>query len=267
MPTAAMRMKPSRKLIALIIIAVVLFSATLYLRSSSAAAGGGTWQGGQWFLPIVTAAALVDSINPCAFSVLLLTIAFLFSLGRLRRNILATGSLYIAGLFAVYVLIGLGILRALLLFNTPHVMASVGATLLILWGVLTAVNELFPSFPIKLKIPESVHRPMAKLMEQASLPAAFLLGGLVGFFEFPCTGGPYLFVLGLLHDQETYLKGLAYLAYYNLIFVLPLIVILAIASNEALLERAQTWRREHAREMRLWTGAAMALLGGLMFLL
>lgn len=64
-------------------------------------------------LPIVTIAALLDSINPCAISVLLLTIAFLISLRKNRRDILLIAGVYILGIFLIYILIGLGVLSAL----------------------------------------------------------------------------------------------------------------------------------------------------------
>ena len=38
-----------------------------------------------------------------------------------------------------------------------------------------------------------------------------ILGALVALFEFPCTGGPYLFVLTLLHDYANFWKGFWYL--------------------------------------------------------
>src|SRR3989344_5439540 len=126
--------------------------------------------GGKWLFPLVGVAALIDSINPCAFSILLLTIAFLFSVGRLRNDILKIGSVYILGLFLIYILIGLGIVQALHIFNTPHFMAKVGATLLIVLGVINLINEFFPAFPIKLRIPQAAHRKMAELMERGSLP-------------------------------------------------------------------------------------------------
>src|SRR3989344_5444483 len=65
---------------------------------------------GKWLLPLVSIAALIDSVNPCAFSVLILTIAFLLGVGKLRSKILQIGGSYILGIFLVYILIGLGIL-------------------------------------------------------------------------------------------------------------------------------------------------------------
>lgn len=223
--------------------------------------------GGTWLLPLVGVAALIDSINPCAFGILLLTIAFLFSVGKGRASILTIGGVYIFGLFIVYILIGLGILQALHLFNTPHFMAKVGAALLVVLGGIHMINDLFPSFPLKLRIPQAVHHRIAWLMNRASLPAVFLLGVLVGLCEFPCTGGPYLMVLGLLHDQGTYLSGIGYLLLYNLIFILPLVVILLIASNHALLAKVNEWKKSETGLMRLWGGIAMVVLGILIFIL
>lgn len=223
--------------------------------------------GGEWLLPLVGVAALIDSINPCAFSILILTIAFLFSIGKFRSSILKIGSSYIAGIFIVYMLIGLGILQTLHLFDTPHFMAKVGASLLIALGIINLINEFFPSFPVKLRIPHVAHRKMAELMEKGSIPTAFLLGGLVGLCEFPCTGGPYLMVLGLLHDQATYLKGLGYLLLYNAIFILPLVIILLISSDAAVLLKVKSWQQKEKSLMRLGGGIAMVVLGIIIFLL
>jgi cytochrome c biogenesis protein CcdA len=220
-----------------------------------------------WFLPLVTIAALIDSINPCAFSVLLLTIGFLFSLGRARQSILQIGLTYIFGIFTVYLAIGLGILKTLQLFNMPHFAAKVGAALIIAFGGISIVNELVPQFPIKLKIPTVSHRKIAELMEKASVPAAFVLGFTVGLFEFPCTGGPYLAVLGLLHDSSTYWLGFWYLTFYNLIFVLPLIVILLLASEQSLMEKVQAWKKSHTSSMRLYGGLAAIAVGVLILFL
>ena len=256
-----------KKLIILISIAVVVILAAVYFSSLKSA--DILWQlsdGGKLLLPLVIAAALVDSINPCAFSILLLTIAFLFSLGQIRSSILKIGGFYIAGLFLIYILIGLGILQTLHIFNTPHFMAKIGASLLILLGGINLINEFFPAFPIKLRIPASAHQKMAELVEKGSAPTAFVLGGLVGLCEFPCTGWPYLMVLGLLHDQATYMKGLGYLIFYNLIFVLPLVIILFIAGDKRMLAKVQSWQQKEKGMMRLWSGAIMIVLGLIIFL-
>ena len=258
-----------KKLLFLVLAAIVLFALVFFFRAGNI--GTATlWNlsnGGKWLLPLVGVAALIDSINPCAFSILILTIAFLFSIGKFRSSILKIGGSYIFGIFVVYMLIGLGILQALHIFNTPHFMAKVGATLLVALGAINLINEFFPSFPIKLRIPSAAHHKMAELMERSSVSMAFILGGLVGLCEFPCTGGPYLMILGLLHDQTTYFTGISYLLLYNAIFVLPLIIILLISSNAALLEKVKNWQQKKRSLMRLGGGIAMIALGIIIFLL
>jgi len=219
------------------------------------------------FIPVLVMAAIVDSINPCAFSVLLLTIGFLLSLGKARRNVLTTGLSYVLGVFTVYILIGLGILRVLTVFGIPRFMSYVGALIIICFGLLDILNHYFPNFPIRLKLPQGSHGPIARLMEKGSVPAAFLLGGFVGLVEFPCTGGPYLFVLGMLHDTATALSGFGYLVLYNLIFVLPLIILLFVASDPVVLEKVQAWRRSSTGAIRVWGGVVMVLLGLLLLAL
>ena len=105
--------------------------------------------------------------------------AFLFSLGRLRSSVLELGAAYILGIFVVYMLIGLGMLQVLHLFETPHFMAKLGASLLVLLGLVTLANHFVPAFPVKLRMPQFAHGRMAQLMEKSSLPSAFALGGLV----------------------------------------------------------------------------------------
>src|SRR3989344_3537581 len=160
--------------------------------------------GGAWLLPLVFFSALLDSVHPCSFSILLVTIAFLLGLQMTRKKILQIGGSYVAGIFGAYLFIGLGLLKVLHLFNTPHFMGKLGAGLLIIFGILNLLNYLFPRFPIKLRLPKVAHSAMGGLLEKASFPAAFGLGLLVGICQFPCMGGPYLMVIGLLRDQVTY---------------------------------------------------------------
>jgi cytochrome c biogenesis protein CcdA len=220
---------------------------------------------GQWLLPLVLVSSLIDAINPCAFAVLLLTLAFLYSIGRLRDSVLRIGGIYIFGIFVAYILIGLGLLQAMHLFDTPNFMGKLGAGLVIALGAINVAGYFWPNFPIKLKIPSVSHKKIADLMEKASMPTAFLLGVLVGLCEFPCTGGPYLMVIGLLHDQATFLKGAAYLLVYNIVFILPLVVVLLIAGDRAIIEKLQGWKSKNTKRSRLIGGMVMILLGLIIF--
>ena len=216
---------------------------------------------GTWLLPLVGASAVLDSVHPCSFSILLITIAFLFGMQMTRGKILAVGGIYIAGIFVAYLGIGLGLFHVLHVFNVPHFMGKLGATLLILFGILNLINWAYPSFPLKLSIPSSAHRKMAELMNSVSVPAAFALGLLVGLCQFPCMGGPYLMVIGLVHDSATYTAGIGYLVLYNAILIAPLAAVLYLAANKEVVDKMQTWRRTNVSAVRLWGGIAMILLG------
>lgn len=216
---------------------------------------------GAWLLPLVLVSAVLDSVHPCSFSILLITIAFLFGMQLSRQKIIQLGGTYIVGIFTAYFLIGLGILKVLHLFNTPHFMGKLGATLLIIFGVMNLLNRFFPKFPIKLKIPTVAHGAISKLMDRASYPAVFGLGFLVGICQFPCMGGPYLMIIGLLHDQVTYFKGFGYLLLYNLILVSPLVVVLFISTRKELVDKMQVWKRDNMNGVRLWAGIAMIIIG------
>lgn len=256
-----------RRLFLLISVAVLLGLAALFFGSMKSAPL--LWKvsnEGTFLLPLVLASSIVNSIHPCAFSILLVTIAFLFSVGQLRANILKIGGMYVFGIFLAYILIGVGVLQAFHLFDVPYFMAKVGAAVLIALGSINLINAFFPNFPIKLGVPQIAHRKMGELMEKSSLIAAFFLGSLVGICAFPCSGGPYVMVLGLLHDKVTYWQGLGYLILYNFIFVLPLIVLLFIASDKSLLDKVQEWQNREKGNMKFWSGLAMIILGIIIFL-
>jgi cytochrome c-type biogenesis protein len=220
-----------------------------------------------WLPLLIIVAAFVDSINPCAFSVLFITLTFLFSLGHSRPKIIKTGLVYVLGIFLTYILIGLGILKVLSIFHIPNSMAKIGAITIIIFGLINLLNEFFPKFPIKLKLPNASHGKVGELIAKATIPAALILGLLVGMFEFPCTGGPYLLVLGLLHDEGSFMLGFAYLVLYNFIFVLPLIIAIFISTDKIILEKLDKLRRAETKKSRVWIAVIFITLGLLVFLI
>ena len=157
-----------KRLIWLVLIAVIFAGLALFFGSMKSApllwklSGEGTF-----LLPLILASSIVNSIHPCAFSILLVTIAFLFSVGQLRAGILKIGGMYVFGIFLAYILIGVGVLQAFHLFDVPYFMAKVGAAVLIALGGINLINVFFPRFPIKLGVPQIVHRKMGELMEKS----------------------------------------------------------------------------------------------------
>lgn len=212
-------------------------------------------------LPAVVVTGLLDSVNPCAFAVILLLIAFLFTLRESRLRVLQLGAVYVAMIFLVYFAIGLGILRAVSLSSDPHFVARAGSWLLIGLGFINLIEYFYPRFPLKLHMPAAAGVKTHEWLKRASLPATAGVGFLVGLCTFPCSGGVYVSIITLLNAKTTLGWGIGYLALYNILFVVPLLVILIAVANREVARRWTLWERRHSLKIRLAYGLIMVGLG------
>ncbi len=212
-------------------------------------------------LPTVLLTGLLDGINPCAFAVILFLITFLFTISKTRASVFKMGVTYISAIYMVYFLIGLGILQVVHLFGVHHFMAKLASYLIIFLGLINVIGYFFPKFPIKLKIPSASKKTIQTWVHRATTPAAFVLGILVGLCVFPCSGAMYVAIIGLLSVKVAYFQALSYLLLYNLMFVLPLIVILLAASNKVVIKRITKWEQSKSGAMHLLSGLVMVALG------
>jgi hypothetical protein len=129
-------------------------------------------------LPAVVVTGVLDSVNPCAFAVILLLLAFLFTIRQSRRRILQLGLIYIGMIFLVYFAIGLGILRAVRFSEDPHFVARAGSFILIALGSINLAEYFFPNFPIKLHLPAAAGDKTNEWLKQATVPATVGVGVL-----------------------------------------------------------------------------------------
>src|SRR3990170_5592110 len=91
-------------------------------------------------LPTVLIAGLVDGINPCAFTVLLLFITALLAtlpagpqeVRAARFRLLGMGSIYIGAIFLTYLALGVGVLQSIDAFTRDHLPARLGALFAVL---------------------------------------------------------------------------------------------------------------------------------------
>lgn len=217
-------------------------------------------------LPVVLISGFLDGINPCAFAVLLFFIAFLFSIKKTRASIWKMGVAYIGSMYLAYLLIGFGLMKAILFANAPHFMASLGSWLVIGLGVINLIGLVFPKFPVKLRIPHTSKETIQKWVHKATIPAALILGFLVGLCTFPCSGGIYVAVIGLLAAKATYWAGVNYLLLYNLMFVVPLIIILLLTSNKKATEKITEWEQSESKNMKILSAAVMIVLGAIILI-
>jgi cytochrome c biogenesis protein CcdA len=217
-------------------------------------------------LPTVLATGLADGLNPCAFAVLILFLGIMFTLRRTRGSILAIGGVFIAMVYVAYLGIGLGLLRALTLFESPHFLAQAGAWLAIALGLINIKDAYRPGWGLSLRIPPARHRAIKRWLEKGTLTATAVGGFLVGLCTFPCSGGIYVAILGLLAVETTYVQGLGYLLAYNVAFVLPLVVILGVVSDRRTMGTLSRWEVRNLKAFKGLTGLVIVALGvGILF--
>jgi len=209
-------------------------------------------------LYLVIFQGLLSGIHPCTITVLLLFIAFLFTIKKTKGTIFKVGLAFIIGVFLAYFLIGLGVLKAFVISAKPHISAQIGALLILLLGLLNLYAFFFKK-NIGFGIPSSWKSTISEMMHKASVPTAFIVGIIVGICSFGCTAGIYLSVISLLLMKATYLKGFVYLILYNIMFIAPLLVILFAASTPKVVERLETWESSEKRYIRLISGIVMIL--------
>lgn len=219
-----------------------------------------SWEGTA-FLSLILVTGFLDGLNPCAFAVLLFFISFLFTIRKTRGNVLKMGIVYISAIYLAYFLIGIGLFKAIIIFKSHHAMAILGAWLVIFLGSINLADFFIPKFPIKLAIPTIAKSTLEKWAFKATNPSAFILGFLVGLCTFPCSGGPYVAIIGLLAAKKTYFSGLGYLIIYNIMFVMPLIITLAFASNKKLADKISKLERSESKHLHLLSGVVMIALG------
>lgn len=218
-------------------------------------------QSNQLTIWAVTVAALADSVNPCAFSVIIFLLLSLIAIGS-KKRVLKVGLVYIATVYLVYLAAGLGLLVALQWLSaiSKYIM-YVAAILALVAGLINIKDFFWYGKGFSLAIPESKKPIIEKYIKQASIPGAIILGFLVALFELPCTGGFYLAILALLATQTTFLTGFAYLIFYNLIFVLPLLVILIAVYKGVKPQHLEAWRTSKRKWLRLVMGLVLVTLG------
>ncbi|MBI1972855.1 hypothetical protein HYS50_02530 [Candidatus Woesearchaeota archaeon] len=217
------------------------------------------------FFFIVALNALLAGIHPCTISVLLFFIAFLFTLRRSRVGIVKVGITYIVGIFLAYFGIGLGLFKAVTFVETPHFAAKIGALLVLLLGLFNVISY-FAGNKWSLGMPKFVKPTIANLLQQATLPAAFVVGIIVGICSFGCTAGIYLSIMSLLLVKTQYLQGVLYLLLYNIMFILPLIIILLVAANKRIVQKLEQLEASESKYLKLISGIVMIILAIIIFL-
>lgn len=218
-----------------------------------------------WGFLILILAGLIDSINPCAFGVLIFLMISLLQMGNAKKA-RKTGLLYSAIIFITYFLAGLG------LFSFIQQVQSIRGTIYLVVGLLVSILTVleFRDYFLARKGKESVLKISPKIKpfiekysKQGTILAILILGVVVALFELPCTGGIYLGIISMLSQNVA--SAYLYLVIYNILFIAPLIVLTLLISKGMSPEKLQKWNSENRTWMKL--GAAIILLVLALYLL
>ena len=203
-------------------------------------------------------AALIDSINPCAFGVLIFLLATMISMASSKRA-LKYGLVYTFIIFLVYFSAGLGIMKIINEFSgiINYVIVTAGI-LVFIGGMIEIKDFFFYGKGVSLRIPASIKPTLEKITQKGTLWAVILLGTIVALVELPCTGGIYLAILSLMQINKTF--GIPYLLLYNFIFIIPLLVIVLVAYYGTKTEKITILVEGNKKYMRLAAGIVMIVL-------
>lgn len=198
----------------------------------------------------IVAAGLVDGINPCAFAVIVFFISFLAVYKYDRKEIILVGSAYCGAVFVAYILIGLG------LFNFLYKMSSF---YYVMWAfkwftiglcALFLVLSLYDFIVYQITknadkvilqlgkgYKEKIHKIIRYFLRDKNKSAlrlfcaAVVVGFLVSLIEAVCTGQVYLPTIAVILKEanQDFLRAMVYLITYNLMFIVPLVIIFVLS--------------------------------------
>jgi len=225
-----------------------------------------TMNGGGIPLMVLIPAAVADSINPCTMAVMAMLLAITLQKEG-KKKVLMSGIIFSSVIFICYILMGMGIMKA---------MGDIGVQKYFFY-VMMAITALITALEIKsfffyepgmgaIEMPMFLRPKLHMVMNMAtSLPMVALVAVFCSLFLLPCSSGPYLMVLSMLSLTSIwtaeFFKAMAYLVIYNIIFVLPLFAITLIVAF-GIKDPAEilSLKDKYVREMHLVTGIIMLAL-------
>lgn len=214
----------------------------------------------------IIGAGLADGINPCAFAVIVFFVSFLAAYKYTKKEIIVVGTAYCSSVFLAYLLMGLGAFHALYAMKGFRYV-----TLAVQWGtILLCVIFLALSLydfivyqrtkkseKMLLQLPKSYKEYIHKVMrfflrdKHSSMWRLLLAAAAVGFVvsgvEAVCTGQVYLptCVVILKEAGSQSWKAAEYLILYNLMFVLPLVLVFVLTLCGKESATFNSWLKKH----------------------
>ena len=228
----------------------------------------------------VAGAGLLDGINPCAFATIVFFISYMSLVGRGRKEMLVAGGAFAAAVFVTYLLLGMGLLKFFSFLNEFSVVAKCVYLLAAIGTFALAFLSLYDAYKAKqgevkeitLQLPKSLKQRIHKVIREQTRTSGVVIGALViGFaisaLELVCTGQVYLptitFVMGVEGMRG---HALAYLILYNLMFIVPLLVVFGFVYWGTTSMQLGGVLQRHLMPVKLGTGVLLFGLGTWLFL-
>ncbi len=230
-------------------------------------------------LAFIILTGLLDGINPCAIAMLLMFITMI-GFTKSTKIMLTVSFSYITAVFVAYFFIGLGFLTFLsvsrsMFDNISLVLYSFFSLLTLFLAGLTfydyfmTKNEKYEN--VKNQLPRFIRRFNERLMQKmtsileekkgkrqvvwfVAIPA--FIGLLVGVTEAACTGQIYVAVLASLEanmQPGIDIIKVFYLLVFNLMFIMPLIIIAVLAIKSKNTMAIANSMRVHLSKIKLAT--------------
>jgi len=191
-------------------------------------------------LAAVAVSGLIDGINPCAFASIIFFISYLALINRKGREILWVGGMFTLSVFLTYFLIGTGALKMITSLSflplVRKIFILVTAVLALILGVVSLYDYLQfkkkgTTKDAKLQLPSflknMIHSAIRKNVRLSNyIVMAAVTGFIVSLLELACTGQVYLptiMFISTIPDLKA--NALFYLLFYNLMFVVPLVLV------------------------------------------
>lgn len=213
-------------------------------------------------ISVLAGAAIVDAINPCAFAVLILLIATVLN-AKGKRQAFYSGILFSLAVFVSYILMGLGVYKAITIFNLPKIISIIVGAIAVIIGLANLKDFFWYGKLFIMEVPVSWRPKMQSILKHVTSPIGALGAGfLVSVFLLPCTSGPYVVILGLLAQKVDFIKTFSLLVLYNLIFIAPMLAItLAVSYFDVKAGKLEGWRQQNLRLLHFIAGVIMIGIG------
>ena len=222
-------------------------------------------------------AGLVDGLNPCAFATIVFFISYLTLSGRKGKEVIFTGISFTLGVFVTYLLVGLGFYKVLDLIKGALAVISTivyaATALLCLVLAVLSIKDYFTARSgeledMALNLPKALRRRINATIHNSKKIGAYALGAfisgvLVSLLELACTGQIYLpTIIFMSSVPELRGKAVANLLLYNLMFIIPLIVVFVLAYYGTTSKQLTAFLKKHAAAVKLGMALVFLTLAG-----